>query len=98
MTAETQTAHGSAVVGDIAVKTTIIALITLLFAAAAPAQEDIQNQLDEIAQCQRDQEGAYWTNEIMRQAEAEDWKSFRDCVNEGILSPSDCAHIWLPGK
>jgi hypothetical protein len=77
---------------------TLIALITLLLAAAAPAQESIQDQLDRIEQAQRDAAGAYGVDQIQRQSEADAWRSFRECVNEGILSQSDCAHIWLPGK
>ena len=86
-------------------KTTLIALITLLLAATAPAQESIQYQLDQIAQAERDAEGAYSTDAIMRQAEADRaaWErqlqataqqNFRDCVELGS-SPAECARLWL---
>ena len=60
-------------------------------------------QLDQIAQAERDAEGAYSTDAIMRQAEADRaaWErqlqataqqNFRDCVELGS-SPAECARF-----
>jgi hypothetical protein len=55
---------------------TIITLITLLCAATVPAQESIQNQLNQIEQNQRDIEGAIGADQIQRQGEA--WQAQYD--------------------
>ena len=79
-------------------KPPLIALLMLLLCATAPAQESVQDQLDRIRQAQQDAQAQYDVDQIHRRSEADARHSFRECVEQGLLSPEQCANIFLPDR